>query len=108
MSWKNSEVLAGFGEWMFWEGSSSSPSSRAERKGCQQAVAPNVELSDTIRRGNFHPTGKPNSLTWERPSQGVRGLGAGARMGGLESCLCQDPDPEQVNMASLCLSFPHL
>lgn len=55
-------------------------------KGCQQAVAPEVEPNDAIKRKHVYPTSKPDSLTQEKLGDAVvRGLGAGARLGGVNT-----------------------
>ena len=55
-------------------------------------MAPKVDLRGAIGRGNGHPPSKPNSLTWEGPGSAVvRGPGARAGLGELESCLCHVP-----------------
>lgn len=106
LTWKTSEVLAGFVKWVFWE--ESVFITWAGEGSWQQALAPDVELTDAITRG---PSIPPASLIhW--PGKGWIGQWLGVWMLGqpvwawiLALPLYQLRDPEQDILpfcASIC------
>lgn len=106
LTWKTSEVLARFVKWVFWE--ESVFITWAGERSWQQALAPDVELTDAIMRG---PSIPPASLIhW--PGKGWIGQWLGVWMLGqpvwawiLALPLYQLRDPEQDILpfcASIC------